>query len=535
MKSRKIWLTAVLAVAVLGGMITTGHATKYEIYEADIENRLGGAHDVTFAQDGSIFVVTLKDGPTTIQVSKAADKIFAVKKIWETQFGNEPLVFNLTTTQRDSFTAMDGMRIFNTTLNEFQIRENGSWDSLVIMTDPRIPIQAENDALVGTNGVPSSTNKYVTNSDSRNSDSRAPTTHASTHTNATDDIQSATAAQKGLATAAQITKLDAIESGATADQTNGEIKTAYEANANTNEYDDAEQTKLAGIETAATADQTNAEIKTAYELNANTNEFDDAEQSKLAGVETAATADQTNAEIKTAYEANADTNEFDDTEQSKLAGVETAATADQTNAEIKTAYEANADTNEFDDTEQAKLAGIETAATASGSWTKIETKTASSSATIDFTTLSGTYRDFKVIGSAVVPVTDPADLLCRISVAASFQSEATDYRWQTAELDSAAWVLTEDTSDPSIKIMADVGGKPVESMSFELALPHPAGTVLYKSIGIKARGIDGSGNITLTESTGFYDFAASAVDGIQFLFSSGNIESGTFTLYGRAN
>ena len=172
---------------------------------------------------------------------------------------------------------------------------------------------------------------------------------------------------------------------------------------------------------------------------------------------------------------------------------------------------------------------------AGGQWKKIETKTASSSATIDFTTLSGTYRDFMVIGSAVVPVTDPADLLCRISVAASFQSEATDYRWQTAELDSAAWVLTEDASDASIKIMADVGGKPVESMSFELALPHPAGTVLYKSIGIKARGIDGSGNATLTESTGFYDAAASAVDGIQFLFSEGNIESGTFTLYGRAN
>ena len=33
------------------------------------------------------------------------------------------------------------------------------------------------------------------------------------------------------------------------------VKTLYESNANTNEYDDAEQTKLAGIETAATAEQ----------------------------------------------------------------------------------------------------------------------------------------------------------------------------------------------------------------------------------------------------------------------------------------
>jgi hypothetical protein len=40
---------------------------------------------------------------------------------------------------------------------------------------------------------------------------RTPTAHASTHTNGTDDIQNATSAQKGLATAAQITKLDGIE------------------------------------------------------------------------------------------------------------------------------------------------------------------------------------------------------------------------------------------------------------------------------------------------------------------------------------
>ena len=63
------------------------------------------------------------------------------------------------------------------------------------------------------------------------------------------------------------TKLDGIEAGATADQTNAEIKTAYEANANTNEFSDAEQTKLAGIETAATADQTAAEIKTLLQSN----------------------------------------------------------------------------------------------------------------------------------------------------------------------------------------------------------------------------------------------------------------------------
>ena len=51
-------------------------------------------------------------------------------------------------------------------------------------------------------------------------------------------------------------KLDGIEAGATADQTAGEIKTAYESNANTNAYTDAEKSKLAGIEAGANVTDT---------------------------------------------------------------------------------------------------------------------------------------------------------------------------------------------------------------------------------------------------------------------------------------
>jgi hypothetical protein len=62
----------------------------------------------------------------------------------------------------------------------------------------------------------------------------------------------------------------------------------------------ADGTKLDGIEAGATADQTAAEIKAAYEINADTNVFDDAAVSKLAGIEAGATADQTGSEIATA-------------------------------------------------------------------------------------------------------------------------------------------------------------------------------------------------------------------------------------------
>jgi hypothetical protein len=58
-------------------------------------------------------------------------------------------------------------------------------------------------------------------------------------------------------------KLDGIESGATADQTAAEIKTAYESNSDTNAFTDAEKTKLSGVEAGATADQSASEILTA--------------------------------------------------------------------------------------------------------------------------------------------------------------------------------------------------------------------------------------------------------------------------------
>ena len=84
-------------------------------------------------------------------------------------------------------------------------------------------------------------------------------------------------------------------------------------------------TKLDGIETAATADQTNAEIRTAVESASDSNVFTDADHTKLNGIEASATADQTNAEIRTAVEAATDSNVFTDADHTKLNSIESSA------------------------------------------------------------------------------------------------------------------------------------------------------------------------------------------------------------------
>ena len=67
----------------------------------------------------------------------------------------------------------------------------------------------------------------------------------------------------GRDVAADGTKLDGIEAGATADQTASEIRSLVESATDSNVFTDADHSKLNGIEAGATADQTASEILTA--------------------------------------------------------------------------------------------------------------------------------------------------------------------------------------------------------------------------------------------------------------------------------
>ena len=176
----------------------------------------------------------------------------------------------------------------------------------------------------------------------------------------------ATDGQAGVMTKAQAEKLGTIEDSATADQTNAEIKTAYETNAETNAFTDSEKSKLGGVATGAEvnvqSDWADSDDTSDAFIKAKPTTITSTQSTKLANIEENAKADQTDAEIKASYENNAETNAFTDTDKAKLGTIEENATADQTNAEIKTAYETNAETNAFTDSEKSKLGGVATGA-----------------------------------------------------------------------------------------------------------------------------------------------------------------------------
>ena len=108
----------------------------------------------------------------------------------------------------------------------------------------------------------------------------ATTNVVGSSTGTSGTLSGATTAVAGLLTAADKTKLDGIETSATADQTDAEIRTAVESASNSNVFTDADHTKLNGIETGATADQdisgiaTNASAIAANTTNITANDTD---------------------------------------------------------------------------------------------------------------------------------------------------------------------------------------------------------------------------------------------------------------------
>ena len=105
-----------------------------------------------------------------------------------------------------------------------------------------------------------------------------------------NSLVNVTTTRPGFMTAADKTKLDGIETAATADQTASEIRTLVESASDSNVFTDADHSKLNAIEAGATADQTASEIRTLVDNASDSNVFTDAEKSKLAGISAGAGA-----------------------------------------------------------------------------------------------------------------------------------------------------------------------------------------------------------------------------------------------------
>ena len=166
----------------------------------------------------------------------------------------------------------------------------------------------------------------------------------------------------------------------------------------------------------------------------------------------------------------------------------------------------------------------------------ISTQTASSSATIDFTSIANsTYSSYEIVVDNIVPATNAVYLLFRFSVGGTFQT--TDYSWQNyRNIGGGSGINGSDfaTAQTSIVIgsttdtFANSGS--YKGGFFSIKISNCAQTNTVKRVAYTGNYF-GSGTLSVTGGGAFAP-ASSAVDGFRFLFNSGNITSGTFKLYG---
>ena len=181
--------------------------------------------------------------------------------------------------------------------------------------------------------------------------------------------------------------------------------------------------------------------------------------------------------------------------------------------------------------------GFETAS-AGGSLVKIASTTASSSSSISFTSgINSTYKEYMFFFNNLHPQTDDTKLVFQTTTDGSnFNTTLTNtYFLARNQEDNSSRALGYSADDEQAqgtafqRLNESTGSDNDQSVSGHMHLFEPSSTVFVKhyisrtvSIFDRATDVFGAGYFNTT----------SAITGIQFKMSSGNIDSGTITMYG---
>ena len=174
-----------------------------------------------------------------------------------------------------------------------------------------------------------------------------------------------------------------------------------------------------------------------------------------------------------------------------------------------------------------------------GAMTLLETQTASSDSTISFTSnIDSTYKEYIFKFINIHPATNSANLSFNMSIDAGSNYNV------TKTTTSFRSVQTEDATTTALGYRSDydlaqaTGFQPLgdansndndSALAGELHLFNPSSTTFVKHFTAVTSHIAGQAKEYFTAG---YGNTTSAVDAIQFKMSSGNIDAGTFKLYG---
>ena len=174
--------------------------------------------------------------------------------------------------------------------------------------------------------------------------------------------------------------------------------------------------------------------------------------------------------------------------------------------------------------------------TGGGALILLEQHTASGSASLNFTTaITSSYDDYVIEFVNVLPATNNNNLLARVSTnGGSTWDSSNTYQW--------TWFYTyhngsTGTGGNSLDTSMNFGGNQQNNLfgfNGTVKLYDPLNASLYKQIMLDTGYDNTSGGIIRMFGTAAY-LSATAVNAIQFFYSSGNIASGTIRIYGVAH
>jgi len=197
-------------LSVTGDIAVTGTVDGIDVSDLDASVvKLTGAQVIAGIKTFSSFPVTPSSAPTT-------DYEVANKKYVDDNAGGGGDVVGPGSSTDNNVVFFDGATGKIIKDSGLQLSGSNTGDEVDATTTVKGIVELATDGESAANVV-------VQGDDSRLSDSRDPNNHASNHTDGTDDIQNATNAQKGLATAAQITTLESAEQTANKDVANGYV------------------------------------------------------------------------------------------------------------------------------------------------------------------------------------------------------------------------------------------------------------------------------------------------------------------------
>ena len=169
----------------------------------------------------------------------------------------------------------------------------------------------------------------------------------------------------------------------------------------------------------------------------------------------------------------------------------------------------------------------------------ISTQTASSSATISFTSgIDSTYKEYVFKFIDIHPATDTADFFVKFRDGGSSYDATittTVFRAYHTEGDSTAFEYesSEDVAQGTSGqgIAYNIGADNDQGVSGYLHLFNPSSTTYVKHFLCRMQNAHGS-DLALDNFVAGYCNVTAAIDAVQFSMDSGNIDAGTIKLYG---